>query len=167
VTTPGAALSLDPYFQNHGDPALEAFLPDNINGTPLVRYSLTLEQLFEQGGDEETITAFLTTLGKTPADGSYAGAHDPSGVVGGGINAFKVAGADATLLLAGITELEKSDLGESATTTQATVGGKNVTVLSVGSEVNDTVWLYGYGDVVFVVHAANEAEPAAYLATLP
>lgn len=135
-------------------------------GTPLTRYSLTLTQLLDAGGDRAGIDAFLVGIGKTEADGSYAAAFDPTHALGGGINAFKVAGADAAALLAGITALEKSDLGSGATVKQATFGTKNVTVVSVGNGVNDTEWVYGRGDVVFVVHAANEAEATAFLATL-
>jgi hypothetical protein len=130
-------------------------------------YSLTLTQLLDQGGDRASINAFLVGIGKTEADGSWAAAFDPTNPAGGGINAFKVAGADANALLAGITALEKSDLGTDATLEPATVGGKSVSVLSIGEGINDTEWIYGYGDVVFVVHAANEAAAAAFLETLP
>lgn len=159
--------SLPPIFQSHGDPALEALLPTTLIGTPLTRYSVTLTQLLDAGGDRPTIDAFLTSIGKTEADGSYAAAFDATNGLGGGINAFKVVGADAAALLAGITAVEQSDLGTGATTSSATLAGKNVTVVTIGSGVNDTEWVYGYGDVVFVVHAANEAEATALLSTLP
>ena len=97
------------------------------------------------------------------SDGTFAGAFDPTNTLGGGIFAFKVSGADPAALLAGIVAVETSDLGNDATTTQATVGGKNVTVLSVGTGANDTVWIYGRGDVVFVVHAADDDHAAAFL----
>ncbi len=94
-------------------------------------------------------------MNKTEADGSFAAALDPTNTLAGGIFAFKVNGADGPTLLGGIVEVEKSDLGAGATTRQATVGGKDVTVVSIGSGVNDTEWIYGRGDVVFVVHAAG------------
>ena len=131
------------------------------------RYSLTLTQVLDASGDRPGITAFLQSLNKTEADGSFAAAFDPTSSLGGGINAFKVAGADAVALLGGITTIEVSQLGTGTTREQATVGGKNVTVVSVGDGVNDTKWIYGYGDVVFVVSAADEAHAAAYLETLP
>ena len=130
-------------------------------------YSLTLTQVLDEGGDRVDITAFLESISKTEADGSYAAAFDPTNELGGGILAFKVAGADAGALLAGITAIEVSDLGTGATTDQATVGNKSVTVVSVGDGVNDTEWIYGHGDVVFVVHAPDETQAAAFLSALP
>lgn len=167
ASSPAGGPSLAPIFSTHGDPALEALLPATLIGTPLTRYSLTLTQLLDAGGDRVGIDAFLQGIGKTEADGSYAAAFDPTNGLGGGISAFKVTGADAAALLAGITELEKSDLGTNPTVGQATLAGKNVTSLSVGDGVNDNEWVYGHGEVVFVVHAANEAEATAFLSTLP
>ena len=131
------------------------------------RYSLTLTQVLDDSGDRPGITAFLQSLDKTESDGSFAAAFDPLSSLGGGINAFKVVGADAAALLAGITTIEVSQLGTGTTREPATVGNKSVTVVSVGSGVNDTKWIYGYGDVVFVVHAPDETQAAAYLAALP
>jgi len=156
-----------PIFSSHSDPALEALLPESVSGTALHRYSLTFTELLGTSGDRAEIDAFLQTLNKTEADGSFAAAFDPNNMVGGGINAFRLAGADAAALLAGITAVEVSDLGTDATSEQATVGNKNVTVASVGDGVNDTEWIYGYGDVVFVVHAADETAAAAFLEALP
>lgn len=156
-----------PIFSNHADPALEALLPSSVSGTPLLRYSLTLTQLLDSGSDRVGVNAFLQSINKTEADGSYASAFDPSNKLGGGISAFKVAGADAAALLAGITALQITDLGTGATTEAATVGGKNVTVASVGDGVNDTEWIYGHGDVVFVVQAPDETHAAAFLTALP
>ena len=156
-----------PIFSSHADPALESLLPESVSGTAMHRYSLTLTQVLDNGGDRVGITAFLQSIGKTEADGSFASAFDPTSSLGGGINAFKVAGADAAALLAGITALELSDLGTGATSEQATVGNKSVTVVSVGDGVNDTAWIYGHGDVVFVVHAPDDMKAAAYLEVLP
>jgi hypothetical protein len=162
-----APRSLDPFFSSHGDPALEALLPTAINGKLLTIYSLTLTQLLDQGGDRPAIDAFLLGIGKSEADGSWAAAFDATNPAGGGVNAFKVAGADPAPLLAGITAWENADLGTNATLESATVSGKTVTVLSIGNGVNDTEWIYGHGDVVFVVHAANESDAGAFLEALP
>lgn len=167
AATPASDPSMAPIFSNHSDPALEALLPATVSGTTMLRYSLTLTQVLDAGGDRLGITTFLQSINKTEADGSFAAAIDPTNVLGGGIAAYKVVGADAAALLAGITALEQADLGTGATIEPATVGGKNVTVMSVGDGVNDTEWIYGYGDVVFAVHAPDEAQAAAFLAALP
>lgn len=169
TASPSAAAnqpSLPAIFSSHGNPGLEALLPANVSGTPMGRYSLSLSDLLDAGGDRASIDAFLTGVGKTEADGSFAVAVDPTNSLGGGIFAFKVSGVDTASLLAGIVAAEQADL-DGATPSPATVGGKNVTVLSRGSGPNDTEWLYGRDDVVFVVHAADEAGATAYLQALP
>lgn len=155
--------NLPAIFSSHVDPALESQLPSEVSGTAMARYSISFAELLADSTDRASIDAFLQGMGKTEADGSFAVALDPSNTLGGGIFAFKVNGADAATLLAGIVAVERSDIGPDATTQEATVGGKDVTVLSVGSGVNDTEWIYGRGDVVFVVHAPDEAHAAAFL----
>jgi hypothetical protein len=131
------------------------------------RYSLSLATVLDAGGNRVAIDTFLQGIGKSEADASFAAASDPTGTVAGGVVVFKVSGADASTLLAGIVSVEKSDLGSDATSTQGTVGGKGVTVVSVGSDVNDTEWVYGHNDLVFVVHAADEMHAATFLEALP
>jgi hypothetical protein len=151
---------------SHADPALEAQLPNEISGTAMQRSSATLAALLASGGDRTAIDAFLKGLGKSESDGTYAAAFDPTNTIGGGIFAFKIAGGNADVLLPAIVSVERSDLGAGATTKQATVGGKSVTVVSVGTGVNDTEWVYGRDDVVFVIHAADEAHAATFLQAL-
>ena len=151
----------------HADPALEALLPAAVGGTPLARSSVSLATMLDSGANRPAIDAFLGSIGKSEGDGSVALAVDPSGVVPGGISAFKVTGADATALLGGLVAVERSDLGAGATVAQATVGGKAVTVLTIGNGVNDNTWVYGHGDVVFVVKAPDAARAAAFLELLP
>lgn len=148
---------------SHADAALEALLPAEVSGTAMQRSSATLARLLASGGDRTGIDAFLQGLGKSESDGTFAAAFDPTNTLVGGIFAFKIAGVNSTVLLPAIVTVEKSDLGAGATTTQATVGGKSVTVVSVGDGVNDTEWVYGHGEAVFVVHAPDEAHAAAYL----
>jgi hypothetical protein len=158
--------SLTPITTQHADPALEALLPAEVDGIAMQRSSYKLSEMLDAGGDRATIDAFLTSIGKSEADGSSATAADPTNKMGGGILALKVNGADPAVLLPAIVSLEKADLGAGATTREATVGGKNVTVVSIGSGVNDTEWIYGRGDVVFVVHASDEALATKFLQAL-
>lgn len=165
--SPTGAASLPAIFSSHADPALESQLPTDVSGAALGRYSQALSDVLDAGGDRAAIDAFLQGIGKTEADGSVAAAYDPTNTLKGAIIAYKVSGADTATLLNGIVALEQSDLGAGATKKPATVGGKNVTVVSVGTGVNDTEWLYGRGDAVFVVHAADDAHAAAFLLALP
>lgn len=164
ASSPASLPSLPAIFSKHADPALEAQLPADISGTALQRYSVTLS---DAGVDRAAIDAFLQAIGKSESDGSFAVAFDPTNTLTGGIMAFKVSGADPATLLGGIVSVEQSDLGAGATTRQATVGGKGVTIVSVGTGPNDTEWIYGHGDVVFGVHADDETRAAAFLQALP
>jgi len=166
ASSPVSLPSLPPITSSHADPALEAQLPAEVSGAALQRYSVSFVDLLDDGGDRASIDAFLASIGKTEADGTFAAAYDPSNTLPGGILAFKVSGAETAALLGGIVALEQSDLGAGATTGQATVGGKNVTVVSVGTGVNDTEWIYGKGDIVFVVHAPDETQAAVFLQAL-
>lgn len=167
ASSPANLPSLPAIYSSHADPALEGQLPAEVSGTALQRYSISLSDLLDAGGDRASIDAFLQGIGKTEADGSFAAAFDLRNQLAGGIFAFKVNGADTAALFAGIMAVERSDLGAGATTRQGTVGGKSVTILSRGTGVNDTEWIYGRGDVVFVVHAGDESHAAAYLQALP
>ncbi|MEO5885386.1 MAG: hypothetical protein ABIQ58_07735 [Candidatus Limnocylindrales bacterium] len=158
--------SLPAIFSEHADPGLENLLPSVVTGIAMHRYSLTLAQVLDAGGNRAAVDTFLEGIGKTEADGTFAAAFDPTNTLAGGIFAFKVSGADPASLLAGIVAVEQSDLGGNTTTRQATIGGKDVTIVSVGTGVNDTEWIVGRGDVVFVVHAPDEAHAAAYLDAL-
>ena len=161
-----AGPSLPAVTSSHADPALEALLPAEVSGIAMQRSSATLAALLASGGDRTAVDTFLQKLGKSEADGTYAAAFDSTNTVGGGIFAFKIAGVNADVLEPAIVSVEQSDLGAGATTKQATVGGKSVTMVSVGSGVNDTEWVYGRDDVVFVIHAADEAHAATFLQAL-
>jgi hypothetical protein len=152
---------------SHADPALEALLPAEVSGTAMQRSSATFADLIASGGDRTVIDGFLQGIGKTEADGTFAAAFDPTNSLGGGIFAFKITGINSSVLLPAIVSVESADLGTGATTRKATVGGKDVTVVSVGSGVNDTEWVYGRDDVVFVFHAADEAHAATLIQALP
>jgi hypothetical protein len=166
TATSPAGPSVPAVTSSHADPALEALLPAEVSGTAMQRSSATLAALLASGGDRTAVDAFLQKLGKSESDGTYAAAFDLTNTVSGGIFAFKIVGVNADVLLPAIVSVEQSDLGAGATTKQATVGGKSVTVVSVGTGVNDTEWVYGHDDVVFVIHAADEAHAATFLQAL-
>jgi hypothetical protein len=138
-----------------------------VAGVALTTYSLNLKDLLAAGtSDPAAITAFLATLGKTAADASVAGAFDATGKLGGGIQAFKIAGTDPARFLPGIVSLAQGEVGSNAAISQGTVGGRSVTIVSAGSGPNETQWLYVHGDVVFAVLAPDEVTAAQYLGAL-
>ncbi len=163
----GASVGVPSIFDKHSAPDLEAQLPDVVAGATLSKYSLTLAELLDDpSADRAAITAFVERLGKTLADAAVAAAYDASGRLDGAVQAYRISGADPAGLLAGMVSVAQSDLGADAAIRQATIAGKSVTVVSVGTEVNDTQWLYSRGDIVFVVHAPDEATATLYLMAL-
>jgi hypothetical protein len=101
--------SLPAVFSQHADPALEAQLPASVSGTVMQRYSLSVATVLDAGGNRAAIDALLGGIGKSEADASLPAASDPTDTVAGGVVAFKVSGADASTLLAGIVSVDKSD----------------------------------------------------------
>lgn len=163
----GASVGVPSILDRHSAPDLEAQLPDVVAGTTLSKYSLTLAELLEdQSADRATITAFVERLGKTIADAAVAAAYDATGRLDGAVQAYRISGADPAALLAGMVSVAQSDLGADAAIREATIAGKSVTVVSVGTAVNDTQWLYSRGDIVFVVHTQEEATATLYLMAL-
>jgi hypothetical protein len=109
ATSPVVLPSLPAVFSQHADPALEAQLPASVSGTVMQRYSLSVATVLDAGGNRAAIDALLGGIGKSEADASLAAASDPTDTVAGGVVAFKVSGADASTLLAGIVSVDKSD----------------------------------------------------------
>jgi hypothetical protein len=138
-------------------PELEALLPDEAGGVALVKASATGARVF--GGDafSRSLTAFLQSVGKRPAELRFANARAPSGDAGLETGVFHVAGTEADRLLQAIVEASLPAAPGSAVR-EATVGGKPVTALAYAN--GSTLYLYAHSDTVFYVGSRAE-EPAA------
>ena len=167
ASSPASLPSLPAIFSNHADPALEDQLPAEVSGTALQRYSLPLSDVLDSGwrprddrrlpaGDRQDRVGWERR--GCPRPDQYADRRDP-GLQGQRRRQRRRCSRASC-------PVEQSDLGGGATKRQATVGGKSVTIVSVGTGVNDTEWIYGRGDVVFVVHATDETHAAAFLQAL-
>lgn len=164
--TAGASAGTPSIVDRHSVPDLEAQLPDVVAGATLRKYSLTLAELLEDpSADRAAITTFVERLGKTIADAAVAAAYDPTGRLDGAVQAYRIAGADPAALLAGMVAVAQSDLGVGAAIRQAPIAGRSVTVVSVAG-AGDSQWLASRDDIVFVVHAKDEATATLYLMAL-
>ncbi len=136
---------------------LEALLPDTLCGAKAIKASMTGAS-FAQSGQSEFLDA-IKAVGKTPADVAFAIAVGPSNNCTAGI--LRIAGVDANLLKTSMLAAQ-SKSGE--TTTQSTVGGKEVYVTAGASA---TTYVYFHGDAVIFAGAKTETDAAGILQALP
>lgn len=143
--------SASPMSPSHADPELEALLPDSIGGVPLMKTSISGEQMGFTDADP-----LLSRFGKHPADMASATAtlSNPALIIG----VERLRGVPANQLLAAMLE----GLPSGATASR-TLGGHQVTYVASGAS---PAWYYATGELLYGV-AGAEQDVAKALATLP
>jgi hypothetical protein len=164
---PNAAdASVPPDVPSHDVPDLEAYLPNQINGSALDVESWTGDHVFTDGDDwSTTLTTYLTGISKTPVDLQYAYASDPSGTVAMNLGAYRVAGVTDTTGLHDALVKTWQAFASDIKISQATLDGKPVTKGDDGS--GDLSYLYVRGSVVFEILTGDEATATTALGALP
>lgn len=150
---------------SHTFPQLEASLPTRLSGTALTVESWSGDAIFGTDPWSQSFTAYLATVGKTPADVQVAQAYDAAGSIDSGAAAYQVDGISAPALrdaMIAAWKVQYPDLVIS----DITLGGKSVTKGLFGADVPDSYW-YISGDVVFDVETSGEALATTVLAALP
>ena len=148
--------SQEPLPTFHADPALEALLPDAIDGRPVTKESRTGVEAGKTDTDPQ-----LKAFGKQPADYADATgtlmptADQPGGILG----VYRLRGIPGDQLLA-FWLAQMPD----AKVSQVTLGGHEVTYVEYGAW---PVWMYATGDLVYGVGLADEATAAKFFAALP
>ncbi|MFI5262680.1 MAG: hypothetical protein ACHQZR_09030 [Candidatus Limnocylindrales bacterium] len=150
----------------HGNPDLEAKLPSTLCGGTAFKMSMPAgaipaAALGALGGGISSLLSGVT--GTATVSWAFAIADPTTGATcDTTIYAFQVSGGDPTTLM---NEIVQSQVSDGATSSQASVGGKNVTVLVT----TDGTRTYSYvnGDTVYGVEAADDASAAAALSQLP
>jgi hypothetical protein len=122
----------------------------------------------------QRLTDLFALFGATADDISLASGRGFADEDYVSIEVMQVDGAEAALLVQQTIQntIDTAPLfnpGMSASSAPATVGGKEVAVLTVliGSSVYQTSYIYGYGDAVFTIQAGEEATVADALSQLP
>lgn len=152
--------------ESHLFPDLEALLPAEVAGTPLSVQSFTGTDFIIDDGWGTSMTAFLTSVGKTPADLQLAHAEDPDGVIDlDAILVFRLADVAPETLRDAIINGWRTDFPE-LTTSTATVVEKAVTKGAFGEDAIGSVW-YMHDGVVFDIESYDEALATTILAALP
>jgi hypothetical protein len=157
---PGASVP-----ESHAFPDLEAVLPTKVGGVTLVTDSTTGSDAL--GGDpaSQDLLQSLSAYGKTGDDLEYAESYDPSDTLAGGVIALRLKGLAAAKLRQAIVESWTAAIGSGGSTSQATVGGKKVTVIDYG-DGGTKDYLFEQGEAVIIVTAADLAAATVLLTAL-
>lgn len=152
--------------ESHTFPDLEALLPADVGGTPLAVQSFTGTDVLTDDSWGQSITAFLATVGKTPADLQVARAEDPEGLIDlDSIWVFRLADVDPEKLRQAIIDGWKVDFPDLATS-NATVVDKAVIKGSFGEDAIGSIWYINNG-VIFDIESYDEDLSSTILAALP
>ncbi len=164
---PNASVASDPpVADTHDAPQLEAVLPTTINGTTLASQSWTAAEEGILNGDEwsTSMTTFLTTAGKTPADLLIAQAIDPDQGIDVSIAAYQIAGTQPSALRDALVAAWKSQYAQMAFS-EVTLAGKTVTK-GVGTDLPSS-YLYLDANVVYDIETTDESLALAALGQIP
>ncbi len=140
----------------HEVPDLEAVLPTEAAGTPLAAQSWTGDTLLSDGGTwSEAITAWLTTVGKKPADLTAAQALDPNDTIDHSVGVFRVTDVPVTDLRDALVAAWKAEFPELVTST-ITLDGIEVQKSDFGPDAINSYW-YAHDGLLFDVETSDEA----------
>lgn len=140
------------------DASLESMYPDTIGGNAIEPTSATGEGVFALFGntDPTEFNTFLAGIGANISQVSAAMSFnlwpgptegDFTGIT---IIAMRVQGVSSATTLAGFANLVKEDVPNATIGTQS-ISGKSVTAITNPENGEDNAYLYGVGDVVFMV----------------
>ena len=151
------------------DPELAAKVPATVSGQPLARQSITGDALQREFGADDPVVAGLARIaegeGRTLSDVSFVAAHaelpsgEPVDVTG-----FRIRDTDASKLVVPIAALITKD--DAITATSRFVAGRDVQVLS-SSATSVPISGFASGDVVWLIHTADEVARDELVATIP
>jgi hypothetical protein len=154
-----------PLEETHDAPELEAALPAALNGVALQTQSNTGTALLTDDEWSTTVTTFLTSVGKTPADLKFAHAEDPDQSIDASVEVYQLAGVDGTKLRDTLVNAWKGDFPD-LKLTDVTVGGKKMVRGEFDAD-SPASYLYVRGDELFDIWTNDEAIVAAAIAALP
>jgi hypothetical protein len=172
---PGTSIQPGPSFA--GDPELAAKFPKQVDGQPVTNVTTARFSDFFSAFDTTPSAAASTKAQLDSLRTIFAGIGlnfdamvfgSAQATVSGSsveITAVRVPGQDANKLVQNYAMIP-SALSSGDTMSQATVGGKNVTVVksATGTASN---WMYANGDILWEVSTSNQDEAAAVFTALP
>jgi hypothetical protein len=163
---PSDEASVEPPVEFHQVADLENLLPAALNGISLTRQSWTGDMILGDGSSWGTsLTTFLATAGKTPADLQASQAVDDSGSLDLSAGAFRASGIEGAALRDAIIAAFKGDFPD-LKVTHIKIGGFDVTKGDFGDGGIPTYW-YVRDGLVFDIESSDASIVAAALAALP
>ena len=163
ASQPPAGGSASPGFViPHDDPGLEALLPDEVDGTALLKLSVGPVSSIGVAG-AQGLKDVADEIGDGSGNFGLAYAGDPAG--GFNLFALRIPGADSGELL---TQFAQMTLAETlgGKVESAELGGRDVVhIVDPVSEIGD-VWFYANGDTLLGVQAGSAREATDLLALL-
>jgi hypothetical protein len=145
---------------------LEALLPTVLECTTLDVQSFTGTEFIFDDSWGTSMSAFLTSVGKTPADLQIAQAQDPDGVLDlEVVLAFRLPGVEPEKLRDAVINGWRVDFPE-LTTGTATIEDKAITTGVFAEDTPASMWYVNDG-VVFDIESGDEALGKTILAGLP
>ena len=174
---PGASdePSAVPVADSHDAPELEAALPSSVDGVDLQLQSVTGDQLMGDDPWSTTVTAFLTSVAKTPPDLKWAQAYDPNDSLNGSFEAYQLADADPAKLKETLIAAWKTDYPD-LKLSDITIGDQKVVRVDVNVEEQaSSSFLFVRNGIVYnfttddqkLVASAIKALPAPGASTRP
>ena len=161
----GADFSDAPVEDSHDAPDLEALLPTAISGTPLSLQSWTGDSLLTEGDQwSDSVTAWLTKVGKTPADLSAAQAFDATESTDHSVGVFRLDGIPTKDLRDAMIAAWKESYPELVVST-VKLDGTEVTKGAFGEGAIDSYW-YEKDGLVFDVETSDQAVATTIVADL-
>lgn len=157
--------SVPPVADSHDAPELEVLLPTDLSGTALQIQSVTGDGLLTADEWSTSITSFLTSVHKLPADLLYAQASDPVGALDALVSVYRVAGVEATTVRDALIQAWKSGSPD-LKVSQVTLDGKAVTKADFGADTAAS-YMYTRDDLVFDIETTDVKIATAALAALP
>ncbi len=156
----------EPVPESHTFPDLEALLPAEFDGTPLDVQSFSGEEFIFDDPWGTSMTAFLTSIGKTPADLQIGQASDPDAVLDlDVILAFRIAGVEPEALRDAVINGWREEF-PALTTSTVTIADKAVTSGLFEEETPPSLW-YVHDGIVFEVESGDQELAARVIAALP
>lgn len=140
----------------HTFPALEAILPDAIDGTPLTHESSTATDVMSGDPSADALFQWLTDNGKTSDQLEFATAYDANSTIDASLTAIRVNGIAAAKLRDELIKTWLSGSGSAATTSTKKIGGKTVTVVDYHDQGSPD-YIVDHGDAVIIVASSDPA----------
>ena len=160
-----------------GDPELAAKFPKQVDGQPVTNvttarfsdffsaFNTTPSAAASTKAELDSLRTIFAGIGLNFDAMVFGSAQATVSGSSVGITAVRVPGQDANKLIQNYAMIP-SALSSGDTMSQATVGGKNVTVVKSATGTAST-WMYANGDTLWEVSTSNQDEAAAVFTALP